>query len=43
MRLLAKELPEYDMVRSMPGIGDTLAPRLIAEIGDIRRFKNAKV
>ena len=42
MRLLAKELPEYDMVRSMPGIGDTLAPRLIAEIGDIRRFKNAK-
>ncbi len=24
----------------MPGIGDTLAPRFIAEIGDIRRFKN---
>ncbi len=42
MRLLAKELPEYEMVRSMPGIGDTLAPRLIAEMGDIRRFKNAK-
>ena len=42
MRLLAKQLPEYEMVRSMPGIGDTLAPRLIAEIGDVRRFKNGK-
>ena len=42
MRLLAKELPEYDMVRSMPGIGDTLAPRLIAEIGDIEDLRCKK-
>ena len=26
MRLLAKILPEYEMVQSMPGIGETLAP-----------------
>ena len=25
----------------MKGVGDRLAPLLIAEIGDIRRFKNA--
>ena len=26
----------------MGGVGDTLAPRLIADIGDVRRFKSAK-
>lgn len=26
----------------MPSIGDTLTPRFIAEIGDIRSFKNGK-
>ena len=40
MQLLAKPLPEYSVVRDMPCIGDTLAPRIIAEIGDVRRFKN---
>ena len=38
MQLFAKTLPEYSVVRDMPCIGDTLAPRLIAEIGDVRRF-----
>lgn len=38
MQALAKTLPEYSLVREMPCIGDTLAPRLIAEIGDVRRF-----
>lgn len=42
MQVLAKSLPEYDVIRAMPGIGDNLAPRLIAEIGDIRRFHSAK-
>lgn len=42
MTLLAKELPEYEVVRAMAGVGDKLAPRLIAEIGDIRRFDNHK-
>ena len=40
MQELAKSLPEFSLIREMPCIGDTLAPRIIAEIGDIRRFKN---
>ena len=40
MQTLAKSLPEFSVIREMPCIGDTLAPRIIAEIGDIRRFKN---
>jgi transposase len=40
MQIFAKTLPEYSVVRDMPCIGDTLAPRLIAEIGDVRRFTN---
>lgn len=42
MQTLAKSLPEYSVVREMGGIGDVLAPRLIAEIGDVRRFHNGK-
>ena len=42
MQELARTLKEYDVVRDMPVVGDTLAPRLIAEIGDIRRFHNKK-
>ena len=40
MQELAKSLPEFSVIREMSCIGDTLAPRIIAEIGDIRRFKN---
>ena len=39
---LTKELPEYEIIKKMKGVGDKLAPRLIAEIGDVRRFKNSK-
>ena len=39
---LAKTLPEFSIVREMPGIGDTLAVRLIAEIGDVRRFHSKR-
>jgi transposase len=42
MQTLAYTLPEYKVVRALKGVGDKLAPRLIAEIGDVRRFKNAK-
>ena len=42
MKELTKSLPEYETVRSMGGVGDVLAPKLIAEIGDIRRFHNGK-
>lgn len=42
MNELAKELPEYEVVKKMKGVGDKLGPRLIAEIGDVRRFKDSK-
>jgi len=38
MQALATTLPEYGVVRAMKGVGDVLASRLIAEIGDVRRF-----
>jgi len=41
MNELAKSLEEYEIVKSMNGVGKKILPRLIAEIGDIRRFKNA--
>jgi len=42
MKELAKSLPEYSTVRSMGGVGEVLAPKLIAEIGDVRKYHNAK-
>lgn len=42
MQEIANTLPEYSVVRSMGGVGDTLAPRLIADIGDVRRFHSSK-
>ena len=42
MQSLAKTLPEYSTVRSMGGVGDVLAPRLIAEIGDVRKLHSAR-
>jgi len=38
MSKIASALPEYDTVLAMHGVGKTLAPQLIAEIGDIRRY-----
>ncbi len=42
MKELSKTLPEYSVVRAMGGVGDVLAVKLIAEIGDGRRFHNGK-
>lgn len=42
MQKITKELPEYTVVRSMGGVGDVLAAKLIADIGDVRRFHNSK-
>ena len=42
MQELAKSLPEYSVVREMGGVGEVLAPKLIAEIGDVRRFHSGK-
>lgn len=39
---IAYTMPEYSIVRSMYGVGDCLAPILIAEIGDVRRVTSAK-
>lgn len=41
MEELAITLPEYETVRNMEGCVDKLTPRIIVEIGDIIRFKNA--
>lgn len=38
MTELAKQLPEYELVLSMRGVGTTLSVQLIAEIGDLSRF-----
>lgn len=42
MENLAQELPEYNMLIDITGIGMKLAVRLIAEIGDIRRIYSKK-
>jgi transposase len=38
MTRLAKQLPEYETVLAMYGVGETTAAKLMAEIGDVRRF-----
>ena len=38
MRTLAARLPEYPVVMAMRGVGDSLGPQLMAEIGDVTRF-----
>ena len=35
---LAQELPDFNIIKSIPGIGDNLAARIIAELGDMTRF-----
>lgn len=38
MTELGKQLPEYELVLSMRGVGKTLSVQIIAEIGDLSRF-----
>ena len=38
MLALASQLPEYPIVMAMRGVGDSLGPQLMAEIGDVTRF-----
>ena len=42
MQSLASMLPEYPVVMDMFGVGPTLGPQLIAEIGDVCRFYSKK-
>lgn len=39
---LASQLPEYETVMDLYGVGRILGSQLIAEIGDVRRLKSAK-
>ena len=40
MVALAQPLPEYDILRSIPGIAETTATSIIGELEDIRRFQS---
>jgi len=40
MMRLAEMLPEYPVVLQFFGVGDILGPQLMAEIGDVLRFRN---
>jgi len=42
MNALAESLPEYTVVMEMFGVGPSLGPQLMAEIGDVRRFHSKK-
>ena len=42
MNRLAAQLPEYETVMAMTGVGKSMGPQLIAEIGDLRRFAHRK-
>jgi transposase len=37
---LASQLPEFPVVMAMYGTGNSLGPQLMAELGDVRRFKD---
>lgn len=37
---LSKELPEFETVRAMYGVGDITGAQLMAELGDVRRFQH---
>ncbi|WP_145411137.1 IS110 family transposase [Paenibacillus xylanexedens] len=42
MEEVAAGLPEVELVKSIPGIGTKLAAAIVAEMGDIRQFSDAK-
>ena len=42
MDRLASQLPEYQTVMAMTGVGKSMGPQLMAEIGDLRRFAHQK-
>lgn len=42
MQRLAEQLPEYETVMGIYGVGKSLGPQLMAEIGDVCRFAHQK-
>jgi len=39
---LAKEIEEYHILQSIPGIGEKIAATIISEVGEIERFNDPK-
>lgn len=39
---LAKDIEEYKIIQSIPGIGEKIAATIISEIGEIERFDNPR-
>lgn len=42
MQTIAETLPEYKILRSMPGVGERLGPFILAETGNVRRFHSGE-
>ncbi len=42
MLRLAQMMPEYEVVMGLYGVGETIGPQLMGEIGDVRDFVNRK-
>ncbi|AHV97654.1 IS110 family transposase [Paenibacillus sabinae] len=42
MQELSMGMPETELLRTIPGIGEKLAATLVAELGDIRQFESPK-
>ena len=42
MQNIAETIPEYQVLKNMKGVGRKLGPLILAEIGDVRRFKSGK-
>jgi len=38
----SQSIPDYQLLRSIPGLGPTNATQILCEIGSINRFKNPK-
>lgn len=39
---IAKEIEEYNIIKSIPGIGEKIAATIFSEIGEIDRFTDPK-
>jgi transposase len=39
---MAKTFPNFRIIESIPGIGENIATRILAEIGDIDRFDQSR-
>ena len=42
MKKLCLQLPEFDVIKSIPSVGEKLSIRLLAEIGDISKYNSSK-